>query len=76
MNDSAAQANTSSGCTEEGMFPDPSDGARYYRCVREDGVELVRYDFHCGPGTYYHPETASCVHPSQLPPDHPNYLEA
>ncbi|GAB2678717.1 chitin binding peritrophin-A domain-containing protein [Nocardia goodfellowii] len=49
-------------------FPDTSDSTRYYRWAREGDGKLVRYDYQCGPGTYYNPETASCVVPGAPPP--------
>ncbi|MER5838772.1 chitin binding peritrophin-A domain-containing protein [Streptomyces prasinus] len=57
-------------CTEEGFFPDPDDQSKFYRCVdlNNDGKELTRFDFQCGPGTLFHPELVACVHPWQMPP--------
>jgi|JI10StandDraft_1071094.scaffolds.fasta_scaffold32517_6 hypothetical protein len=45
---------------------DPDDPTKFYRIV--DGV---RHDFQCGPGTYFHEELQTCVHPWQLPVGHP-----
>lgn len=61
-------------CTEEGFFPSPDDHTRFYRCVVFDGV-LTRFDFQCSPGTVYNPELIACVHPWEMPPDHPAYSE-
>lgn len=60
-------------CTEEGFYPHPDDPTRFYRCRYEHG-EMVKYDFQCQPGTVYHPELATCVHPWDMPPDHPSYI--
>ncbi|MEU5970621.1 chitin binding peritrophin-A domain-containing protein [Streptomyces globisporus] len=54
-------------CTEEGFFPNPDDQSRFYRCVSFEGGEFTRFDFQCGPGTLYHPELVTCVHPWQMP---------
>lgn len=55
-------------CTEEGFFPNPDDQSMFYRCVDFDGT-FTRFDFQCGPGTLYHPELVTCVHPWQMPPE-------
>ncbi|MFI8164364.1 chitin binding peritrophin-A domain-containing protein [Streptomyces microflavus] len=57
-------------CTQEGFHPHPDDKARFYRCVdfSGEGEEFTRFDFQCGPGTLYHPELVTCVHPWQMPP--------
>jgi hypothetical protein len=49
--------------TEDGFYPDPNDPSRFYRMVNG-----TRFDFQCGPGTFYHPELMTCVHPWQMPP--------
>ncbi|MFD5031581.1 chitin binding peritrophin-A domain-containing protein [Streptomyces sp. NPDC058220] len=54
-------------CTQEGFFPDPTDQSKFYRCVDFDG-SFTRFDFKCGPGTLFHPELVTCVHPWQMPP--------
>ncbi|MEU8625267.1 chitin binding peritrophin-A domain-containing protein [Streptomyces sp. NPDC048669] len=57
-------------CTQEGFFPNPDDQSKFYRCVDfgGEGTEFTRFDFECGPGTLYHPELVTCVHPWQMPP--------
>ncbi|MFG2590292.1 chitin binding peritrophin-A domain-containing protein [Streptomyces sp. NPDC048438] len=65
----AQAAAASSACTQEGFFPHPDDQSRFYRCVDFGGEErFTRFDFQCGPGTLYHPELITCVHPWQMPP--------
>ncbi|MFJ7063742.1 chitin binding peritrophin-A domain-containing protein [Streptomyces microflavus] len=54
-------------CTQEGFFPNPDDQSKFYRCIDFDG-SFTRFDFQCGPGTLYHPELVTCVHPWQMPP--------
>ncbi|WP_186818560.1 chitin binding peritrophin-A domain-containing protein [Nocardia ninae] len=49
-----------------------ADPTRFHRCSNIDG-ELVRPDYQCSPGTVYHPELQACVHPGEVPPDHPGY---
>lgn len=65
----AQDADTSGQCTSEGFFADPNDCTRFYRCVDFEGDgSFTRFDFQCGPGTMYHPELVTCVHPWQMPP--------
>lgn len=63
-------AATASECVAEGFYGDPADCTKFYRCVDFDGT-LTRFDFACGPGTLYHEELITCVHPWQLPPGSP-----
>jgi hypothetical protein len=61
-------------CTAEGFFPAPNDCTRFYRCVNFDGT-LTRFDFQCGPGTVYDPDSVTCVHPWQMPAGSPCRVE-
>lgn len=66
----AQAADEPAACSQEGFFPNPDDKTMFYRCVdfTGEGKEFSRFDFQCGPGTLYHPELVTCVHPWQMPP--------
>ncbi|KAG0577962.1 hypothetical protein KC19_5G194700 [Ceratodon purpureus] len=63
----AKQGEATPECTEEGFFPNLDDCSRFYRCVDFDG-SFTKFDFQCGPGTVFHPELITCVHPWQQDP--------
>ena len=52
-----------------GFYPHPTDPRKFFRLVKFDGKdEMDRFDFEVGPGTMYHPELQTAVHPWQMPP--------
>lgn len=51
---------TSYNCTVEGVFPDPLDPRKYWRCIRIGGV-LYSYIFTCPNGSHFNPVTKLCT---------------
>lgn len=47
-------------CKTEGLFPDPNDIMKYYRCIRIGGV-MYQYFWTCAPGSHYDPIQQRCV---------------
>ncbi|XP_030246675.1 acidic mammalian chitinase-like [Drosophila navojoa] len=52
---------SSEGCTGDGYFWQIGDCNRFYQCVNG-----ARYDFSCGEGLYFNPDTLSCGWPADV----------
>lgn len=51
-------------CSEDGFYPNSADCKKFYRCVDNGRGSYTKYDFTCGEGTIWDPNTLSCNYPS------------
>ncbi|GFG33583.1 hypothetical protein Cfor_03477 [Coptotermes formosanus] len=49
-------------CTSEGFFPESSNCKKFFRCVDNGKGAFTKYDFACGEGTVWDPESNACNH--------------
>lgn len=49
-------------CQEEGFYGHPYDCKKFYRCVNEGKIELIKYEFVCGDGTFWNDKIQACDH--------------
>ena len=63
---SPALAADSTICTEEGLFPDPDDCTKFYRCVKIDGKFTIS-EYSCPSGLLFNPEIMICDYRYNVP---------